>query len=164
MSDNNLGAEGAKKIATVLLKNTSLTLLLLYDNTMEAEGAQELAKALSANISLTELLFDCSDEVAQYCEEHLRKNKVYRANTAAYMLVATRVILLPHLRRKNNNTTINDGLAMLTVEIWEMIVMYVGGDRISFSTKKIHAHGMNDKTLFSGDKKKFLLDCAGIYF
>jgi hypothetical protein len=49
------------------------------------------------------------------------------------------------------------------VEIWEMIVMYVGGTSLSFSTKKkIYGHGVNEKTLFSGDKNKFLLECVGI--
>ncbi len=75
------------------------------------------------------------------------------------MLVATRVIILPQLRKK----LCEDGLAILPVEIWGMIVMYVGGTSLSFSTKKkIYGHGVNDKALFSGDKNKFLRDCVGI--
>ncbi len=75
------------------------------------------------------------------------------------MLVATRMILLPDVRRQVRD----DGLAILPMEIWKMIIMHVGGDHLSFNTKKkIHAHAMNDKTMFTEDMKTFLRECIGL--
>ncbi|KAL1511220.1 hypothetical protein AB1Y20_006033 [Prymnesium parvum] len=56
LSDNRIGAEGAKDVAVALKINTTLTSLHLRGNSIGAEGAREVAAALKANTTLTSLL------------------------------------------------------------------------------------------------------------
>jgi hypothetical protein len=133
----------------------------LADGKISTKGAKEIATALHANTSLTDGYFSGiidDEETYEQIFEQLGKNKNHRAKTAVHILVATRVVLLPHAR----NRVCDDGLAILPVEIWEMIVMHVG-DGLPFAVKKkIYTHAMDEKTLEPEDKNTFLCECVGI--
>ena len=55
LRDNNIGVEGARKIAAALKENTTLTTLNLFNNNIGVDGAREIAEALKSNIMITNL-------------------------------------------------------------------------------------------------------------
>ena len=55
LNSEEIGDEGAKAIALVLMVNTSLSTLYLYGNKIGDEGAKDIALALMVNTSLSDL-------------------------------------------------------------------------------------------------------------
>jgi len=56
---NNVGVEGAEKLATALQQNTTLAWLDLSHNSIGDEGAEKLAAALETNATLSWLYVSC---------------------------------------------------------------------------------------------------------
>ena len=75
ISYNQVGDEGAGRLAEALATNSALTTLYLSENKVGAAGAAKLAEALATNCSLTQVNFDWDLNTRRLVDSHLDRNK-----------------------------------------------------------------------------------------
>ena len=75
LSSNQVGDEGAARLAEALAINSSLTTLDLWNNEVGDEAVGRLAEALATNSSLTQVHFDSDMNTRLLADAHLDRNK-----------------------------------------------------------------------------------------
>ena len=124
MYGNNIGVEGAKRLAEALEKNTTLNVLDLYDNNIGDKGATRIAEALEKNTSLKELYLgfnNIGDEGAKRLAEALEKNTSLnvlglRFNNIGYELERTIIELIWRNQAIQNDRPRRDAMRLLLAE------------------------------------------------
>ena len=104
LSFNQVGDEGAGRLAEALATNSTLSTLDLRHIQARDEGAMRLAEALVINSSLTEVKFDWDSNTRRLVDAHLDRNKGNLKKKSASLFF----MLMPSLSFDGDETNSND--------------------------------------------------------
>eukprot|EP01094_Clydonella_sp_ATCC50884_P029569 TRINITY_DN9301_c0_g1_i1.p2 TRINITY_DN9301_c0_g1~~TRINITY_DN9301_c0_g1_i1.p2 ORF type:complete len:154 (+),score=14.32 TRINITY_DN9301_c0_g1_i1:294-755(+) len=85
LMNNNIGNEGARRIAAALPRNSALRVLELSYNNIKFSGARRIASAVQGNTSLEVLHLECGFRIQ--IEKALKRNQLLSARAVEYRKV-----------------------------------------------------------------------------